>query len=66
MANGTMVPVQQGVAPLTIASMRRPRRPGERAVRPGAVEPAGAAAKPYTPPAVINPPSLKVDPAAIR
>jgi hypothetical protein len=63
--NGTMVPVERTAAPLTIAAQANPaaapRSPNASVLSSQPVP----AAKPYTPP-VINPPSLSVDPAAIR
>lgn len=61
--NGTMVPVKQGIAPLTIASSAAPSvAPASGPVLSSQPVPA---ATPYTRP-VINPPSLKVDSAAIQ
>jgi hypothetical protein len=63
---GTMVPVKAGVAPLTIASSAAPAvAPASAPSGPVLSSQPVPAAKPYTPP-VINPPSLKVDPAAIQ
>jgi hypothetical protein len=61
-----MVPVKAGVAPLTIASSAAPATaPASAPSGPVLSSQPVPAAKPYTPP-VINPPSLKVDPAAIQ
>ena len=63
--NGTMVPVQQAVAPLTIAAQANapvaPRGAGQPVLSSQPVP----AARPYAPP-IINPPRLTVNPAAIQ
>ncbi|WP_343528773.1 hypothetical protein [Sphingomonas sp.] len=63
--NGTMVPVQQAAAPLTIAAQANAQVVPRSADQPVLSSQPVPAAKPYSPP-VINPPSLKVDPAVLQ
>ncbi|WP_153003193.1 hypothetical protein [Sphingomonas sanguinis] len=63
--NGTMVPIEQSTAPLTIAAQANPQVAPRPAAQPVLSSQPVPAAKPYTAP-VINPPSLKVDSTAIQ
>ena len=62
---GTMVPVQRTTAPLAIAAQANPPVAQAGASGPVLSSQPVPAAKPYAPP-VINPPSLKVDSAALQ
>ena len=60
-----MVPVQRTTAPLAIAAQANPPVAQAGASGPVLSSQPVPAAKPYAPP-VINPPSLKVDSAALQ